>query len=161
MYRKKIGWRTEQLYGEGYLDAASVIAHEVFNLNNTDILETLSEGVLKNSRYCNKLKKLIMVIEGDLKDLEMEHFLDIAFDNEEIGINYFKDVLQEIKEITGKDIKYVLWLCDTIEDIILEYANDDTQLDDFDGYEISDIIISDIGTAGKLYGYEEKPIVCC
>ena len=31
-----IGYRTEELFGEGYRDAASVMAHETFYLSNTD-----------------------------------------------------------------------------------------------------------------------------
>lgn len=31
-----MGFRTEQLYGEGYRDAVSVMAHEVFHLQKFD-----------------------------------------------------------------------------------------------------------------------------
>ena len=34
-----MGFRTELLYGEEYIDAASVMGHEVFELQNTDILD--------------------------------------------------------------------------------------------------------------------------
>lgn len=44
------GYRTEQLYGEGYRDAAEIMAHEVFELGNTDILDTLSETIWCSSK---------------------------------------------------------------------------------------------------------------
>ena len=111
-----IGYRTEQLYGEWYRDAASVMAHEVFVLGNTEILDILSETLLKNTRYCKQLLQLSDVINENVVDDNLEAFLDEAFDNENIRIDYFNVLLDEIKKITGKDIKYVLWLCDSIEE---------------------------------------------
>ena len=35
---KEIGYRTETFFGEGYRNAASVMAHKTFVLDNTDIL---------------------------------------------------------------------------------------------------------------------------
>ena len=155
-----IGYRTEELYGEGYRDAASVMAHETFELENDDILETLSTTILKGTEIGEKLAKIVKANENPSEmDFEIEEFLDAAFEDEEIGINFYKEVLEEIKKVTGKDIKYVLWLCDSIEDIKDEYECDeiDCQLEYFDAYETSDIILSDMGSAGKLYGYEEEP----
>ena len=34
-----MGYRSEELYGEGYRSAREVIAHEIFQLGNTDILD--------------------------------------------------------------------------------------------------------------------------
>lgn len=42
-------YRSEILWGEGYRDAPSVMAHETFSLENTDIVSTLAETILKNS----------------------------------------------------------------------------------------------------------------
>ena len=155
-----IGYRTEELYGEGYRDAASVMAHETFELENDDIPENLSTTILKGTKMGEKLAKIVQLHENPKnKDPEIVAFLDEVFKDEEVGINFYKEVLEEIKKITGKDIKYVLWLCDSIEDIKEEYEFDtiDCQLEYFDAYETSDIILSDMGSAGKLYGYEEEP----
>ena len=87
-----------------------------------------------------------------------EQFLDAAFNDEKLGIDYFNNILKEIKKITKKDIKYVLWLCDSIEDIKKEYEINEPFIS-FNIYEKSDIVLSDLGVAGKLYGYENKPIL--
>lgn len=156
----KIGYRTEDLYGEGYRDAAAVMAHETFELENDDIPETLSTTILKGTEIGEKLANIVKAKENPSEmDPEIEEFLDAAFEDDEIGINFYKEVLEEIKKVTGKDIKYVLWLCDSIKDIKDEYEWEDMdiELNNFDEYETSDVILSDMGTAGKLYGYETEP----
>ena len=156
---RKIGYRTEQMHGEGYRDAAEVMNHEVFNLQNTDILDTLSSTILKNTVYEEKLKHLSDVIEEKVEDDEINALCDDIFEDEAIGIAYFKEIINEINSITGRQIKYVLWLCDSIDDVKKEYdtlPND--QFTSFDLYEKSDIILSDLGKGGKLYGYEHNPI---
>ena len=152
-----IGYRTEELFGEGYRDAASVMAHETFYLSNTDILDTLSQTLFQNTEYSKELKHMSDVINCEVDDEKTEQFLDAAFNDEKLGIDYFNNILKEIKKITKKDIKYVLWLCDSIEDIKKEYEINESFIS-FDVYEKSDIVLSDLGVAGKLYGYENKPI---
>lgn len=158
----KIGFRTEQLYGEGYRDAASVMAHETFELSNTCILDTLSKTLFANTDYGRQLQHLSKVISGEEDDENLEMFLDEAFNNEEIGIGFFTNVLEEVKNKTGKEIRYALWLCDSIEDIKKEYEIDENanKLTEFDVYGISDIVLSDLKTQGKLYGYEDEPKPC-
>lgn len=158
-----IKYRSEELYGEGYRDAAAVMAYEVFVLQNTDILETLSKGILKETEAGLKLKFLMKVMEGEFESDVYKAFLDEAFNNEEVRVNYMNDVLQIINDITGKEIKYCLWLCDSITEVKDSYESDfiDMTLTLFDGYESSDIILSDIGASGKLYGYESEPIPIC
>ena len=157
-----LGYRTEQLYGEGYRDAASVMAHETFELGNTDILDTLSLTLFHETLYGEKLKHLADVINCKISDATLNEFLDGAIKNDTVGVDYFKGVLQEIRKITGKDIKYALWLCDSIEDIQKEYGCDEScvELAVFDSYRKSSVILSDLGLAGKLYGYESKPVPC-
>ena len=153
-----IGYRTEELFGEGDRDAASVMAHETFYLSNTDILDTLSQTLFQNTEYSKELRHMSDVINCEIDDEKIEQFLDDAFDDEELGINYFNNVLKEIKKITKKDIKYVLWLCDSIEDIKQEYEINEPFIS-FNIYEKSDIVLSDLGVEGKLYGYENKQIL--
>lgn len=155
----KIGYRTEHMYGEGYRDAAEVMNHEVFNLQNTDILNTLSSTILKHTVYEEKLKHLSDVIEEKVEDDEINALCDDIFGDEAIGIAYFKEIINEINSITGRQIKYVLWLCDSIDDVKKEYETlPNDQFTSFDLYEKSDIILSDLGKGGKLYGYEHNPI---
>lgn len=156
-----MGFRTELLYGEGYVNAASVMGHEVFELQNTDILDTLSNTILKDTELGKKLVHLSAVLSEESEDEEMEQFLDQAYEDETIGESFFENVLREIYTITGKDIKYCLWLCDSKDDLRYSYGDyfDDGNVDnaDIDEYEDSDIVLSDMGREGKLYGYEKEP----
>lgn len=70
---------------------------------------------------------------------------------------FFDEVIQEINNITKTNIKYCLWLCDSIQDIIDSY--DDINGDNsFDAYEKSSIVLSNMCKYGKLYGYEHYPM---
>jgi len=155
----KTGFRTDQLFNGGYRDAAEVMAHEVFELQNTDILETLRTTILKDTQIGTRMKPLIDGIENNTDDEDADVFLNEAFNNEKIGIRYMHVVLYEIKKVTGKDIKYCLWLCDSVQDIRDSYEIEGQKpFQIFDEYEISDIVLSDIGSEGKLYGYESYPV---
>lgn len=158
-------YRTEKLWGEGYRDAAKVMAHETFELENTDIAETLVSTMLAGTTAGEKLLILIEELKnGEIVDGDNGLLLDIIEnyhdDNnyEKMAVKFYDEVLDAIAEVTGKKVKYVLWLCDSPEDIINEYDMNH-ELDDscFDAYEESDIILSDLGLGGKLYGYEEYP----
>lgn len=153
-----MGWRTEQLYGEGYTNPCEVMAHEVFELENADILVTLGDGILKGTPIGDKLLYLANVIDEKIEDEEVEEFLYDAFGNEKIGQSFFEKVVGEIEKITGKKLESTLWLCNSIEDILSEYKPFDGEiLDTFDEYENGFVVLFDMGKAGKLYGYEEKP----
>ena len=98
----------------------------------------------------------IIVEKGEIEDKNIEKFFDEAFENEAIGQEFLKEIIEEIENRTKKKINYVLWLCNTVQDIIDEYELDE-KLDEFDEYEDGFIILSDIEKDGKLYGYEQKP----
>ena len=57
-------YRSEIFYGEGYRSSAEVMAHEVFEYGNTDILQTLASTILKNSPMREKLE----IIEEELNN---------------------------------------------------------------------------------------------
>lgn len=163
MQSVKLGFRTEQLFGEGYRDAAKVMAHEVFELENTDILDTLSTTILKKSFTGDTLRTLSKLV-SNASDINKETPGNIAYskrllENEDKMVGFFQRVLNDIKSVTGVNVKYALWLCDTVKDIKDNYEHMESGDDftEFDCYPISDIVLSDIGSAGKLYGYEECP----
>lgn len=160
-----IKYRTEKLYGEGYRDAAQVMAYEVLELFNTDIIVTLSKTIASNNP---ELQRILGIIDFELSTMASDYLdtdgkiFDIVqnYDSDsKEAVSLFEKVLQEVNKATGKNIKYVLWLCDSKEDLYKNY-NDDGNLtdDDIDEYEDSDVILSDLGGDGKLYGYEELPI---
>ena len=150
-----IGYRTEELYGSGNRKAANVLAFEIFQLSNVDILLTIANTILKNNKIADDLIYLADCINEKVDDDVVEKFLNNAFNNEELGIEFCQNILDEINKVLGKEINYVLWLSDTVEELLKEYyLNDDVLLD---SYECSDIILSDLGDNGKLYGYTECP----
>lgn len=162
---KEIGYRTEAFFGERYRNAASVMAHETFVLDNTDILNYLISSNLVGQGTKDYLQVYVTLMEeGRLiytgYDTDYEEMLYRYRKNEEDRIEFFQDILDDIKNRKGIDIKYVLWLCDSPEDVFNSYnVEQNISIADieFDGYLRSDVILSDIGTEGKLCGYEKEP----
>ena len=161
-------YRTEILFGENYRDAAKIMAHETFELGNSDIVSTLRNTILKESPISDKLRILEEEIEsgdistddnGELYDMYQTH--DSYGDDTCASVQFFSDVLEEIKNATGKDIKYALWLCDEKENVYDYDIHHELTDDDIDVYEETDIVLSDIGIGGKLYGYETEPKPIC
>ncbi len=158
-----IKYRTEKLYGEGYRDAAPVMAHEIFELNNVDIIDTLIGTILTDD---SEPRRALEIINFELR-ANVPHLHDNKGifniiqnydDHEYEAVLLFENVLKEINNKTGKNIRYVLWLCDSKEDLYNSYYYDGGLTDnDIDEYEDSDVILSDLGRDGKLYGYEELP----
>lgn len=162
---KEIGYRTEAFFEEGYRNAASVMAHETFVLDNTDILSYLIDSDLIGQGTKDYLQVYVTLIEeGRLiytgYNTDYEEMLYRYRKNEEDRIEFFQEVLDDIKNRKGIDVNYVLWLCDSPENAFNSYnVEQNISIADieFDGYLKSDVILSDIGTEGKLYGYEKEP----
>lgn len=62
-------------------------------------------------------------------------------------------LIDEISKYMHKKIKYGLWLADR-QNVIDFYDGDDNNIN---AYEKSDVILSDIGHNGVLFGYDKKP----
>ena len=60
---KKIGYRTEAFFGERYRNAASVMAHETFVLDNTDILSYLIDSDLIGQGTKDYLQVYVTLME--------------------------------------------------------------------------------------------------
>jgi hypothetical protein len=133
-------YRSERIYGEGHLDATKVIQYEIFELRNTDILDTLAKTILKDSDISLRLTLLSELISNG---------------DENSKTSIAEDIVHEIYRFTGKKIRYVLWLCDTKEDV--KSYSSELDNDDIDCYYESDLVLSDLGREGKLYGYEFTP----
>lgn len=145
-----IRYRTESFSGTGERDAAAVMAFETKELGNTDILEYLRTYVLEDSSLAAKMKDFE-------RELEENYCIDdMSLDDME---GFFKEVLAEIKNETGHNIRYALWLADP--PVVLSpdcgYGRDLTEDYPIDAYETGPIILSDLGYDGTLYGYEDYP----
>lgn len=156
--KEPVGYRSDGIFGDGYRDAVDVMAHEIFELWNADILDTLADGVLKDTDIAEDLKHLSYDIGSPkavyFADILEEENRDIA---EEKGKAFARKILDTMKEKTGKDIKYVLWLSDSVDDVISEYELNEP-ITEFDEYSTANgVVLSDIDKGGKLFGYEELP----
>lgn len=158
--KEPVGYRSDDLFGDGYRDAVDVIAHEIFELWNADILDTLADGVLKDLNIAEDMMRL----SNDMQFSKTAYFADIFEEKdksiaEEKEKAFVRKILDAVKEKTGKDVKYVLWLSDSVDDVIAEYELNDS-ITEFDEYPTANgVVLSDIGRGGKLFGYEALPNV--
>ena len=156
--KEPVGYRSDSIFGDGYRDAVDVMAHEIFNLWNSDILDTLADGVLKDMDIAEHLKRL----SYDISSPKAVYFTDILEEEDQSIAEgkirvFIRSILDAVKEKTGKDIKYALWLYDSVDDVIIEYELNDS-ITEFDEYSTADsVVLSDIGKGGKLFGYEKLP----
>lgn len=156
--KEPVGYRSDSIFGDGYRDAVDVMAHEIFDLWNADILDTLAAGVLKDTDIAVDMNHLAY----DLRSPRASYFADILEEEdqsiaEEKAKAFVRRILNAVKENTGKDIKYVLWLSDSVDDVIAEYELNES-ITEFDEYSTADsVVLSDIGRGGKLFGYEKLP----
>lgn len=135
----KIMYRSEDSYGSGVRDVLDVMVYELYELGNTDILEYICDHYFDEEmkRQCS-----MMILSIETGDVFEDDIIDIA-----------KASLETIKEKTNKDIRYCLWLAE--KDVVDEmYAYDESNID---AYYTSDVILSDLGRDGILFGYEKEP----
>lgn len=149
---KNFEFRTETYLGLGERDAIRVMTHETWEQENTDIPETLLEqpGLIQDEG-----------IKADLRSICEDGFAEDE-DGEEYVSEVYRKVLAEIKRTIGKDIKYVLWLApyNTVAEPDPNkggYGQYIKSPADIDKYEVGDVLLSDMGDAGHLWGYEQCP----
>lgn len=123
-----VGFRSEDLYGEGYRNLKEVARHEIKELNNGDIVDTLS-------------KLFGHTLSED-------------------------EALAHIADLYDQGFKECIWICDSVQDFLDEYdiEDDDGKMRVYEmmRYEFRDgeyIIISDMGSVGKLVAYRGRPII--
>lgn len=156
--KEPVGYRSDDLFGDGYRDAVDVMAHEIFELQNADILDTLADGILKDTDIEEDLKHL----SYDIGSPRAVYFADILEEEDTDTAEgkakaFVREILDAVRKKTGKDIKYVLWLSDSVDDVIAEYELNES-ITEFDEYSTADsVVLSDIGKGGKLFGYEKLP----
>lgn len=154
-----VKYRTEEFSGSGIRDAVEVMAFEINTLNNTDILRTLSSGLLHDTPTGAEMEQLML----ELEDGETDAAADLW---------YIKDLcrnaLREIKAKTSISVKYALWLAsyDDVCDTFWPWAcgvRSKTECrkpgeKDIMAYETGPVILADDdGAGGMLYGYCDMP----
>lgn len=142
-------FRSEVPFGDGYRDIIDVMCYETYVLGNTDILETLKGTMEKHDKpLADDMGHMIldMIDNGYVEDM-----------GEDSWKEFFGKVVSVLNRVYGTELKYCLWLADyeTVRDY---YGEGKLEKEDIDAYEESDIILSDIGYDGKLYGYAKLPM---
>ena len=138
-------YRSEYVYGNGIRNPKQVLMYEIFELGNSDIPHYICTNYTISS-YC-KSKWL-----GYIEELEMNGFVDdFSTKDKEEAVS---ELLNNLMEATNKKINYVLWLASK-EDVISLYH---AEKEDIEQYPIGEVILSDLGHDGRLYGYSENPI---
>lgn len=154
-----IKYRTETFSGSGVRDVKEVFFYEMFELENTDILSTMLN--------------FLAGTKCELKIALLHHKIQMGEGHEiskSFAMSVYDEMLELIKEKTGYQIKYALWLADK-EDLMKTfwrwangvYNNNDEcpkpKDGDIDAYEIGPVILSESdGDGGTLYGYEQCPV---
>ena len=138
-------FRTENFSGSKIRKAIYVMKYEIFDLGNIDILETLKTTILKNSIFIKEIEKIEFELEENV-------YVDDLFENEKL--DFCQKILDEIHFVTNKKIEYALWLADL--EIVKKYYKGSNS--NIDMYKTTNIIFSNLGLNGTLYGYAEIPI---
>ena len=157
MANDRILYRTESFSGSGVYDIRKIIEYEICTLGNTDVLDYCIDNYKFDSSFKKSLvefRNFVENINGVIEDLD-----DIA----KIGYSYYiiDRLVDEVSKLTGKKIKYGLWLAelDAVQELYLYDCEEEEW--EIDAYEISDVVFSDLGDDGKLFGYEEIPAPIC
>ncbi len=140
-------YRTEAFGGSGVRDAVEVMRFEIFELNNSDILDTLRSGILANHPVSS-------VLDSFISELAKNGCIDGL--SEAVQRRFCRELLWAVKDVTGKDVRYALWLTDK-ETIASFYGRDMASGEDYDAYEPGPVMLSGPNSDGDLYGYEEMP----
>lgn len=140
-------YRTETFSGEGFRDAAEVMAFETFELGNTDIPEYLCSHQLKGS-------SIAPALESITKELDDNGFVDDMSWEEKV--DFFREVLEDLSKVTGVNISHALWLADP-DTVLNFYGKDLTTGSYIDAYEPGPVVLTDLGHDGTLYGYDHDP----
>ena len=136
-----IMYRSEETGGSGVRDIIDVMTFEIYELGNTDILEYVYENYLTPETK-KIVREIIYEIDNGTSDIQEDEIISIC-----------ESIIKEINEQTGHNLKYALWLADY--DIVMEiYSYDENTIE---AYKTSDIILSDLGRDGILFGYDEEP----
>ena len=135
----EILYRDNYLFGDAIREVHSVIFYETFVLGNMDIImqcmQYMSDKTRKDAEWI-------------VFNFREEYGCGVSMDDR---ISFTKSLVRDIREHTGKNISYALWLAE--KRTLLESYKADP--DGLDGYVTSDVILSDIMPDGRLYGYTE------
>lgn len=140
-----IMYRTETYSGSRERRFDYVLQFEVFELGNCHILEELVQNGLVSRQ------DLVKQIQDIASEWEKNGYVDDMPEDDQL--EFIEQLRIEISMRLNQDIQFALWLTDR------QYVQDFYQGTDSDteGYETSDVILSNLGNDGILFGYECEP----
>lgn len=126
-------------------DIIEIMTYEICELGNSDTLDYCIDHYKLSGKVINQAEQLIQMLdEGEC--------LDIDEDGDKVR-NICRQIIAEVSKLTNINVKFGLWLTDK-ESVIELY--DGTE-DNISEYKTSEAVISDLGSDGVLFGYEEMP----
>lgn len=144
-------YRTESYSGSGIRDLKDVMFFEIFELENTDILETQVNDILDED-----LKEKIEKILSDDKI-----FLSLEEPDIELLV---EELIIDMSKRSGRHLTFALWLADY--DVVRDPSENgygqylDNTNSDIDKYCIKNgFVVSNLGKGGKLFAFDkpQKP----
>ena len=146
------GFRNNAAFGDGVIEADKIIAYEIFELGNSDILRY----VLDNFKPQNSDDMfLITDIKTYIDELEENGYVDDLYTSDKEA--FAQKIVEYVSRQSGIDVKYALWLCDSKDDVLENYGCDWDTEDDISEYPKTSAIFSYLGSEGGLYGYDVDP----
>lgn len=140
----EIGFRTESYSGSLVRDLSEIIMFEMAELRNDDIpVYVLAHFTLSGGVRQDLIDTLRLRDNGEYPFLVDRSSLEDLIDN----------MLSDIRNETGKDIRYGLWLAS--KDGVKRYLCGGGTVD---RYPLSEVILSDLGPDGRLYAFDSLPV---
>lgn len=132
-------YRSERIYGSGVRDLQEIITFEVSELWNTDVFVYSLDhyGEYFDSHLADTLK--LFAYDDDY----------LAAFGSTVG-NTVEAFLHALNRGCGHHLRYGLWLAEKSR-----FPGD--MQPELDAYLTSDVILSDLGSDGKLFAYENMP----
>jgi hypothetical protein len=134
----ELGYRDNDIFGDNITDIAAVCVYETCELGNTDIIDYCIANYDLSGELVNKL-------ENSISNKNEYTF------NDELA----KEMLNEIGTKFGKNLVKCLWLCDSSQDVVDTYLDEDADASNICVYRKSNIKLNDLGTDGSLYAYTD------
>ena len=141
-------YRTEAYSGSLERRFAHVLRFELFELGNSHIFDELIQNGLVRTQ------ELVVQMKSMVEEWEENGYVDDMPETDQL--EFLEKVRLEISAQTGRNIQYALWLAEKPY-IQKFYGGTDC---DTKGYETSDVVLSDLGPSGVLFGYELEPRPC-
>ena len=141
-------YRTETYSGSLERRFAHVLRFELFELGNSHIFDELIQNGLVRTQ------ELVVQMKSMVEEWEENGYVDDMSETDQL--EFLEKVRLEISAQTGRNIQYALWLAEKPY-IQKFYGGTDC---DTESYETSDVVLSNLGHSGILFGYEQEPLPC-